>query len=192
MKKLTALFCALILLVSVFAMSTSAAGAINEYEQKVLDHLSQHVQLGKTDFFIPEEYITQAKNYFLTIDMTEPQSKDVIAHVNTGIEALKAASVPQKDFDLKILPVSVKQVVLKAGQDACAAVNCNLVYNTSTEKVVITATDSQGKPVTVFDAAAIIKTTGSEINVTAIAVTVSVLVVALGAAVIASKKAKLF
>lgn len=193
MKKFAAIFFSLLIMVSIFAVTVSAAPAINTNEQKVLDFLSQTVKLGNTNFKIPSEYITQAKNYFLTIDMTEAQANDVIAHVNTGVEVLKNSAVPNKDFNLKELPHAAKVAVLQAGQDASAVTGCNLTYNASTEKVVITTTvPGSTTPVVIFDSDPIIKKTGADFNASAIILTVSALVLAFSAVVVISKKAKLF
>ncbi len=193
MKKITSVLVALVVLVSVFAFSASAAGAINTYEQKVLDYLSQHVQLGKTDFKIPDEYINQAKNYFLTIDMTEDQANDVIGHVNEGIEVLKSCAVPDKDFDMKILPQAKKADLLKAGQDASAVTGANLTYDVSSEKVVITVIpEGSNVPVVIFSDEPIVKATGSSLSASAVILTAGVMALALCVVVAASKKANLF
>lgn len=181
----------LLLLAVPCAMGVSAADpAINANEQKILDVLSQTVTIGKTKYHIPDEYVNQAKNYFLTADISEADANTVITHINSGIETLKAATLPTQEFNIKTLPTATKEAVLQAGKDACATVNLTLVYNTATEKVTIT-NNASGNTV-VFDAAPIVKVTGSNVNVTAIVVSFVSLVTVMVAAVVISKKARLF
>lgn len=186
MKKIIAVLFAVVLALGCFA-AVSAEGAVNTYEKDVLDYLGQEVKLGKTTYIIPAEYVNQAKNYFLTIDMTEQESKDIIAALNGGLAALKAAALPDKEFDMKVLPYATKQAVLASGQNACAVIGLNLVYNTTTEKVVITKGEN-----TVLDSAPTIKTTGAAIDMTVIVVTMAALLAVAGAMVLVSKKARLF
>lgn len=189
MKKILSVVMVLLLLAVPCAMGVSAADpAINANEQKILDVLSQTVTIGKTKYHIPDEYVNQAKNYFLTADISEADANTVITHINSGIDTLKAATLPTQE--IKTLPTATKEAVLQAGKNACATVNLTLVYNTVTEKVTIT-NNASGSTV-VFDAAPVVKVTGSNVNVTAIVVSFVSLVTVMVAAVVISKKARLF
>ena len=191
MKKLLAVFFALLLIAIPCCVGASAAGAINANEQKVLDTLDQYVQLGKTKYHIPDEYIAQAKNHFLTVDVSETQANKIIGFINDGIAILKKDARPDEEFHMSILPAADKQAILKAGQDACAVIDLTLTYDAATEKVVITKTDAAtGTPTQVFNSEPIIKTTGAEVN--AIVIVSAALAVVMVAAFVISKKVKLF
>ncbi len=191
MKKVIAILFTLVVMIVPCAIGASATEAINSNEQKVLDFLDQNVKLGTTTYHIPDEYINQAKNYFLTIEMTEKESNDIIAELQKGVNILKAAALPDKEFHMSVLPHSAKVAVLEAGKAACAVIDLTLVYNTSTEKVTITKSDSTGGQI-VFDSAPIVKVTGSDMNLTAIAITVCSLIAVSAVTLIISKKVKLF
>lgn len=191
MKKLLAIFFAVLLIAIPCCVGASAAGAINANEQKILDTLDQYIQLGKTKYHLPDEYIAQAKNHFLTIDINETEATEIIGYIEDGIEILKASALPNEDFDMKVLPTATKEKILKAGQDACAVVDLTLTYDAAEEHIVITKIDAAtGNPVTVFDSEPIVKTTGAQINV--IVITALALAVVMVAAFVVSKKVKLF
>ncbi len=190
MKKLFALLVALVVLVSVFTMGVGAAGAINANEQKVIDKLTTSVKLGTTDFKIPDEYVQQAKNYFLTIDMTEDEANRVIAYINDGITAMQATTAPNATFSIGTMPQATKNAVLTAGQNAASVVNCTLSYNAAEDKVTITKND--GSNTVIFNSAPIIKKTGFEFDATAAVVTSLALVAVLCGVAVVSKKVKLF
>ncbi len=187
MKKLLAVFFALLLIAIPCCVGASAAGAINANEQKILDTLDQYVQLGKTKYHIPDEYIAQAKNYFLTVDVSEAQANEIIGYINDGIAILKKDAMPDKEFHMSVLPAADKQAILKAGQDACEVIDLTLTYDATTEKVVITAANNTTP---VFNSEPIIKTTGAEVN--AIVIVAAALAVVMVAAFVISKKVKLF
>ena len=75
-KLLSAVLVVMLLVMSVF--SVSAAGDINDYEQKILELLATKVEVGQSHAEIPAEYIAQAKSYFMTLDVTQPQSEEII------------------------------------------------------------------------------------------------------------------
>lgn len=191
MKKLLAIFFAVLLIAVPCCVGASAAGAINADEQRILDTLDQYVQLGKTNYHIPDEYIAQAKNHFLTIDITKTQADEIIGYINEGAELLKKDATPDEEFHMEVLPAADKEKILKLGQDACAVVDLTLTYDAADEHVVITKIDAAtSAPVEVFNSEPIIKTTGAEVNV--IVITAAALAVIMVAAFVVSKKVKLF
>ncbi len=191
MKKILAIFFAILLIVVPCCIGVSAAGAINEHEQAILNTLDQYVQLGTTKYHIPDEYITAAKNYFLTKEVTKEQADEAIKFINEGAKELKDTALPGKEFHMEDLPKEVKQDILEKGKAAAATVDLSLTYNTTTARVEIVKPATEDAPATtVFNSEPIIKTTGAEIN--AIAVTATVLAVVMVAAFIISKKVKSF
>ena len=189
MKKLLAIFFALLLIAVPCCIGVSAAGAINADEQKILDTLDQYIQLGTTKYHIPDEYIAQAKNHFLTIDITKDQADEIIGYINEGTEILKHDATPNEEFHMEVLPSAHKEELLALGQAACEVVDLTLTYDVDDTHVVIT--DNSGNtPVDVFDSKPIIKTTGAEVS--AIVVTAAALAVVMVAAFVISKKVKLF
>ena len=80
-----------IMLLAMSVIGVSAAGDLNAYEQQILDLLATKIEVGESHAEIPAEYIAQAKNYFMTLDVTEQQSKEIIAILEEGIETGKKA-----------------------------------------------------------------------------------------------------
>lgn len=191
MKKIITLLLAVLLLIVPCAIGASAAGAINAAEQKILDKLDETFKIGKTEYHISDEYINQAKNYFLTADLSDTVATAVIAEIDKGVKLVQAETLPDEEFHMEILPTEVKEDILATGQAACAAAGLTLTYNANTTKVEITKVENNA-PVIVFTAEPIVKATGAEADFTAIIATVSVCVLVLVASFAVSKKVKLF
>ncbi len=193
MKKVLAVLFAVVLMIAPCVVGVGAAGALTADEQRVIDFLSDEYKIGKTNYHIPDEYINQAKNYFLTIDVTKNQADDIIKEVQKAIDELKATTLPTQEFDMKALPYEVKEDILKAGQDACNVVGLNLAYNVATAKVEITKPAvGGGAPTVVFNDEPVIKTTGADVNASAIVITFASLAALVAAVAFVSKKVKLF
>ncbi len=190
MKKLSAILLALLILVVPCCIGASAAGAINANEQKILDALDQYITLGTTKYHIPDEYITHAKNSFLTLDITEQETEEILGYINEGIEILKSDALPNEEFHMNVIPREDKEKILELGKKACEVVDQTLVYDSEEHTVIITTEDESGNPVVLFDSEPIIKTTGAEVNT--IVVVSAVLAVVMVAAFVISKKVKLF
>ena len=191
MKKIFAILLALLVLIVPCCIGASAAGAINAEEQRILDFLDQYIQLGKTKYHIPDEYIAQAKNHFLTADITKTEADEIIDFIDEGIEILKHDATPDEEFHMEVLPVAHKEKILELGQKACEVVDLTLTYDSTETTVVITKIDpATGNPVEIFDDEPIVKTTGGEVN--AIVISSAILAVVMVAAFVISKKVKLF
>ena len=89
MKKLSAILAS----ATVIAMASvpAFAAGINSAEQAVLDKLSE-VNTSYNGGFITnaDEMLNQAENYFNTIDMTDAESKEIIADINDAVDYLKS------------------------------------------------------------------------------------------------------
>lgn len=186
MKKILAILTLIILVASIFAVGVNAAGAINANEQKVLDKLSENVTANGKTFSIPKNYINQAKNYFLTIDMTDAQVKEIIGYLDEG-EALvrkEEEKLTTNIVNFETFEYSVKKEILELGKKACEVVDLTLTYDGAHVEIV---EDKTGKVSFVDEP--IVKVTGANVTATA-AIAVSVVVLALfGAMIIISKKA---
>lgn len=165
MKKISAILIALVL-VAATAVTAFAAG-INSSEQAVLDELKTSVAMKDGEMVIPTEFVNQAENYFNTIDMTEAQSKDIIAVIKDGKNFLKNSGAS----NISDLSFAQKQELLGYGERAVAILDMTMSYDKTTKKLTIF--DSNGK--VAFSATPIltktgaiaenpIKTTGSDVN----------------------------
>ncbi len=194
MKKIIAVLFAVVLMLVPCAVAAGAAGALSADEQRVIDFLSDEYTIGKTVYSIPDEYITQAKNYFLTIDIAATQADEIIAEVQKAIDELKATVLPDEEFHMETLPTNVKEDVLKAGQAACKVVGLDLTYNVATAKVEITKPSEvdSGQPTVIFNAEPIIKTTGADVNTASVVLTIGALAALVAACAVVAKKVKLF
>ena len=198
MKKVLA-FILCFVLIFALGVSASAAGTYGVYEQKVVEFLSKEYKFtsGSTTatFVIPANYANQAKAYLLKTegDITEAQYNEIIKFVDEGrllVEnAVKADASVIKDGKVNIasLPNSVKANVLKKGQSAVAVVGLSMVVDKEQKVVITDAADN-----VVFKDAAIIKTTGANVDTVSIVLCVTSILALAGAAVVVSKKAKLF
>ena len=165
MKKLSAILVAL-LLVAAAAFSAFAAG-INSSEQAVLDELKASVSMKDGEMVIPTEYVNQAESYFNTIEMTEAQSKDIIAVIKDGKNFLADLGVS----NISGLSFAQKQELLAYGEKAVAVLDMTMSYDKTTKKLTIldpngevafSATPSLTKTGAVTENP--IKTTGADVN----------------------------
>lgn len=136
MKKLSAILVALVL-VAATAVTAFAAG-INSSEQAVLDKLSSTVTMQGNQMRISQEFVNQAENYFNTIEMTEQESKDIIAVLDEGNKYLENSGAS----DFKSLSYDQKEVVLGYGQKAVGVIGMTMSYDPNTR--TITVTDPKG------------------------------------------------
>ena len=186
-KLLSAVLVVMLLVMSVF--SVSAAGDINDNEKAILDVLATKVEVGQSHAEIPDEYIAQAKSYFMTIDVTKPQADEIIAILNEGIEtgkkALEDAEHHGKHIvSLKDFTQAEKEHILECGQEACEVINMTLTYIPADNHVEIVDNATQ-KVVFIDDA--IIKTTGAE-NTLPLVLTLGAVVVLVAAAFVLKKR----
>lgn len=194
MKKLSAILAS----ATVIAMASvpAFAAGINSAEQAVLDKLSE-VNTSYNGGFITnaDEMLNQAENYFNTIDMTDAESKEIIADINDAVDYLKSQSAST----VKDLNKAQKQELFTYGQKAANVVGVTVSYDKATKTVSATdkngnaivstkvTTDSKGNTTTTSNA---IATTGANVNTFAVA-TVAGAAVALAAgatAVLSVKK----
>ena len=195
MKKLSAIIAASTI-VAMASVPAFAAG-INSAEQAVLDKLSS-VNASYNDGFVTNatEMLNQAENYFNTIDMTDAESKEIIADIEAGENYLKS----QGASSVKDLNAAQKQELFGYGQKAANVVGVTVSYDKATKTVSATdkngnaivstkiTTDSKGNTVTSSTA---IATTGANVNTLAIAVAAgSAVAIAAGATVVLTAKKK--
>ncbi len=198
MKKIIAFIISVVMLLSVFSFSASAAGTYGENEKKVIADLSaveEHVIDGKTiKFIIPVNYVNQAKAFYVSTegDITEEQYKEIMKFVNEGKKLVTDTTLANTKYydgqmvDIAKMPQAIRSAVLKAGQNACAVVNLSLIFNG--KDVVITDWDGAIR----FEDRPIIKTTGSGFNVSAVAAVFGALAIAVCGALAVAKKKDLF
>lgn len=162
MKKLSAILIALVL-VAATAVTAFAAG-INSSEQAVLDELKTSKD---GEMVIPTEYVNQAENYFNTIEMTEAQSKDIIAIIEDGKKFLANSGAS----NISDLTFAQKQELLGYGKKVVGVLDMTMSYDKTTKKLTIfdpngevafSATPYLTKTGAIAENP--IKTTGSDIN----------------------------
>lgn len=193
MKKLSAILAS----ATVIAMASvpAFAAGINSAEQAVLDKLSE-VNTSYNGGFITNanEMLNQAENYFNTIDMTDAESKEIIADINDAVDYLKS----QGASTVKDLNAAQKQELFTYGQKAANVVGVTVSYDKATKTVSATdkngnaivstkvTTDSKGNTTTTSNA---IATTGANVNTFAVATVAGAAVaLAAGATVVLSVK----
>lgn len=168
MKKIFAIL-VIAFVVSMSVISVFAGETINENEQKILDALSSEVDLGNSTYAFPIEYINQAKNYFLTVDVDEEAGKAVVSEIEGAFAYLHSTvSFPDESgrkqvdvFDLSALDHETKSELALYVERAAYALDLTLTYNSDTN--IISFEDADG--ITVFENTAIIKKTGSAYSI---------------------------
>ena len=80
MKKIITFMLIMVIAVSVFAVSASAA-ALNENEQRIVDAVSQKITVAGKEVALESAWINQAKNYMLRddVDLTKEQAGNLTA-----------------------------------------------------------------------------------------------------------------
>lgn len=194
MKKFIAIVFTMILVLSFSITAFATDPGLNAAEQAVLDEIESTRVLGKNgwSFAVPAEYANAARNYFLTIDMTDAQKTAIISYIQQGKDIIKAEGDRQNfagsTYNLRDMSKDARSKVLDLGQKACLETGATLVYTSSNNIVTITNADGQ----VVFAKEPIIKATGETFSfgVGTIAVIAAVVVV-MGSVVllvVASKK----
>ncbi len=185
MKKIIAILTLVILVASMFAVGVNAAGAINANEQRVLDKLSTTVTANGKKYEIPKNYVNQAKNYFLTIDMTKAQADEIMGYLAEGEALVKKedAKLTTSIVNLDSFNYSVKKEILELGKKACKVVGLTLTYDGTYVKIV---EDKTGK--VAFIDEPIIKVTGANVSATAAVVVSAMVVLSFAALAFVAKK----
>lgn len=157
MKKFLKLAIVSIFVLLLCAFSVSAEGGINANEQAVIEKIQTVYKVGEREYTLPAEYTNQARNFFLTIDLTKEQSEKIIGYIDEGMALLdgQVDKFGSSDINFDKFDSNVKAQILELGQKATEVVNLKLVYSGGN----VTITDSEGK--TVFSGAAVIKVTGT-------------------------------
>lgn len=137
MKKLSAIMIALILVAST-AVTAFAAG-INSAEQAVIDELEKSVTMAEGEMFIPDEFVNSMENYFNTIEMTDEESKEIIAILNEGYAFLEGSGAA----NIKDLSIAQKQELLAYGQKVVGVIDMTMTYDKVTRKLSIFAPDGE-------------------------------------------------
>ena len=80
MKKVLKVLSAAMLsaVVAVSAAASVSAAGVNAAEQRILDELHTTVNMAGVQKSLPAEYITQAENYFNTVELTDAQADALI------------------------------------------------------------------------------------------------------------------
>ncbi|MBQ0084421.1 MAG: hypothetical protein KBS52_06640, partial [Clostridiales bacterium] len=139
-------------------------------------------------YTIPSAYVLQARNYFLTINLTKAQAHKIISYINCAVSKAQKATQPTAAFSIGGLPGSAKKAILKDAQNACAVIGCKLTYNVSKKTVTI----KSAKGTEIFNSGPIVKRTGANMDATPIYLTAVITVTLFLAALIISKKARFF
>ena len=131
MKKLSAILVGLFL-VATTAVTAFAAG-INANEQAVLDELNKSVTMGGVEMVIPESFVNQAESYFNTIELTEAQSKTIVAAINEGIDFLSKSNAS----NISKLTYAQKKELLAIGRKAADVVELTMSYDNANRELII-------------------------------------------------------
>lgn len=197
MKKLSAFLLALVI-VAATAITAFAAG-INANEKSVLDTLGKSINMNGNPMYIPADFVNQAENYFNTIDMTEQEAKDINAkllEMGKFLESTGANNIADMKYE-------EKQQLLDYGKEVVGVIGMTMEYDKATRNLIIYAPDGRiaFKAVPTLVAKSdgnteivdgnVIKTTGANVNYTAIiAISAAVVLLIAGGAVYLVKTKK--
>ena len=202
MKKVSVILIAL--LMAATTVITAFAAGINDSEQAVLDELKKSITVNGVEMVWPDAYVNQAENFFNTIDMTEDQKTQIISiykegtdyFLSTGASNIPNATVAQRRQLFDIL-TKIMNVVDGTASYNKSAGDVSLLDKNGTvlldvvpvlvEKSSGKAVDSDGKQIDT----GVIKTTGANVNYTAIIiVSAAVAVILAGGLFFVLKKQK--
>ena len=93
MKNFLKFVCVFLSLFVFCAFSVSAEGTINASEQAILEKIQMVYTVGDREYTVPTEYVNQARNFFLTVSVTEAQSDEIIGYITKG----RGVSVHRRD-----------------------------------------------------------------------------------------------
>ncbi|MBE6769580.1 MAG: hypothetical protein E7548_02365 [Ruminococcaceae bacterium] len=156
MKNFLKFVCVFLSLFMLCAFSVSAEGTINASEQVILEKIQMVYTVGDREYTLPAEYVNQARNFFLTVSVTEAQSNEILGYIENGLKVLdgQVQKFGAGDVNFERFDSSAKSEIFELAQKATAVLNLKLVYSGGN----VTITDNAGK--TVFSGAAVIKVTG--------------------------------
>lgn len=149
-KIITSIFsvslCMLFVIFPVYASSNSNA---------VLSALRSGVNVDGKNIVMPASYINQAENYFASHQITDAQTRYILAEINGAKAAIKEAGVT----NLKNMDKATKQKVLAAAQSAANDIDLKMSIGSDKHVQIV---DPKGSAV--FNDNNVIKTTGPSIN----------------------------
>ena len=190
LKVLTAAMLAAVVAASAATTCAFAAeeNKLNEYENKVLTKLKgETVNMGGIQKPLKAQWLTEAEKCFNEIDMTEAQSKDVIAKIDElkkYLEGLNRKSIDE-------LEGSEYETALSKAKDIAKLVGVTLTFNKVSKEVSYVVDKPNQSSVKVDPGTGVIKTTGLDVPGVAPVAGVAVLAVAAaGIYVIAASKKK--
>ncbi len=174
MKKVVSLVCALCL---VCALAIPAFAASNN---DVINEIKAGVNVNGTVKQIPADYVKAASDFLEANDLTEDQLTTIL----NDVKEAKAVWAATGETEFKNIPADVQAKLINMASASAKKVGATLTFDGKTVKVV----DKNGKVYSVVKAGDPIKQTGAGANVAGVAVASVLLVSALGAAVVISKK----
>jgi len=163
LKKLLVVLISLIIALS--SLTIVSAASLNQYEQEVYNILATKFFYQGKAYGFPIEYLNQAENYFLQIDITRAQRNEMMPY----LEKAKAVMIKNKDLIVYKDDViyieefleKAKDALLLNAQKAGAVVGIKIIYDG--ENLVGTRTVN-GQTTIVFIDTPIIKVTGLNIG----------------------------
>ncbi len=185
LKRLGSMLMVLALLVAI-PLSASASSGINAHEQRILDALSEPIQLEGRTTSLPAQYINQARTYVMRadVDLTSSEANQIIGYINQARDLVINGGFSS----FSEMPQSFLNQLIELAQRAAAVIGLTLSFDLSSGLPVITIVSDSGE--VVVDGDNVIKQTG--LGVTASAVVLLGLTGAVGACGVVAKKRNLF
>lgn len=131
MKKISSIFVTVVL-VAFSAVSVFAAG-INVNEKTIIDALNTPIAMAKGNMKIPSEFINQAENYFNTIEITEEESKAIIAN----LEEMGRFMTGTGAENITDMTYAQKQELLAHGRKVVGVIGLTMEYNMAERLLII-------------------------------------------------------
>ena len=130
MKNFLKFVCVFLSLFMLCAFSVSAEGTINASEQVILEKIQMVYTVGDREYTLPTEYVNQARNFFLTVSVTEAQSNEILGYIENGLKILdgQVQKFGAGDVNFERFDSSAKSEIFELAQKATAVLNLKLVY----------------------------------------------------------------
>ena len=157
------------------AASVSAAG-VNAAEQRILDELHTTANMAGVQKSLPAEYITQAENYFNTVELTDAQADAVIAKIKEAVALIESFGKP----NAKSISDAQFNQIAAISKEAAAAGGATITVTRRADALadVVLVKEGTNTPITDPNGSeGVIKTTGFDVPSVTVVAGVGILMV---------------
>ncbi len=177
MKKVLKVLSAAMLsaVVAVSAAASVSAAGVNAAEQRILDELHTTANMAGVQKSLPAEYITQAENYFNTVELTDAQADAVIAKIKEAVALIESFGKPNAK---SISDAQFNQIAAISKEAAAGGATITVTRRADALADVVLVKEGTNTPITDPNGSeGVIKTTGFDVPSVTVVAGVGILMV---------------